>query len=255
MHPILNIATQVVRSAGRELMARAPQAPSSRSISAGQEAYFQRTHDRAMRAIERSVQRSYPEHQVSDFDAFGADSNAETHWFVEPINGRVNFMRRLDQFCTLLAISIDNRLRYGMIVDHFRDGHFHATLNEGCFGNDGRMRTSATRGMAGAVIAMDGLTMLDANPAHACSPRVTGCFGLDLVNVTCGRFDGLAYANTSSAHFHLARLFTREAGGFATTINGGEWSNPEDGLVAGNTYVQRRIVAAHLKTIAAESAA
>ena len=228
-------------------MARAPNAPSSRSISAASEAYFQRTHDRALRTVTSTIQRSYPEHEVISSDDFAGQANAETTWIVEPICGQMNFMRRLDHFCTLVGISRANRLQHALIVDHFRDGHFHVTRNEGCFTTDGRMRVSDTRTTSGAFVARNGPGAIEDFSDLQLTTRVSGCLGLDIANTACGRFDALAYVNASGFHFQFARLFIREAGGFASTLNGGEWSSSEDGLIAGNTYLHRKLVAERVK--------
>ncbi len=248
VHPILRIATQAVRSAGRELMARAPQAPSSRAISAASETYFQRTHDRAMRAISHSIDRFYPEHSVIEAHEFKNDQHYETQWVIEPINGQLNFMRRLDHFCTLVAIFRNNRLHHGLIVDHFRDGHFHVTLKEGCYTSDGRMRVSDTRSTQHALIAQNADGKITDDPNAGFITRVTGSLGLDLANTARGRYDAIAHDHTSAFHFQFVRLFIREAGGFATTLRGGEWKRESDGIIAGNTYIQRRLVATRLKS-------
>ncbi len=247
VNPILNIATQAVRAAGRELMARAPNVPSSRSISAASEKYLQRTQDRAMRTITETILRSYPEHEVITPDEFSAKSSVETSWIVEPISGRMNFMRRLDHFCTLLAISRNNRLHNALIVDHFRDGHFHVTRSEGCFTSDGRMRVSDTRTTRGALVALEGVESTDDFGSLGLTPRMSGSVGLDIANTAFGRYDAMVCTTASAFHFQFARLFIREAGGFASTLNGGEWSSEQSGLVAGNTYLHRKLVAEHSK--------
>ncbi len=249
VNPILRIATQAVRAAGRELMARAPNVPSSRSISAASEAYFRRTHERAMRTFTSTVERSYPEHEIVVPEDFLRTSNAETTWVIEPICGRMNFLRRLDHFCTLVGISRDDRLQHALIVDHFRDGHFHVTRNEGCFTSDGRMRVSDTRTTNDAVVAQDNASSQDDYSNLRLTTRITGCLGLDISNTACGRYDALAYSGASAFHFQFARLFIREAGGFATTLSGGEWTSKSDGLVAGNTYMHRKLVAERAKQV------
>lgn len=223
-------------------MARAPNVPSSRSVSAASEAYFQRTHDRALSTIANTIQRSYPEHEVLSATDFEGQSNAETSWIIEPISGRMNFLRRFDHFCTLVGISRANRIQHALIVDHFRDGHFHVTRREGCFTNDGRMRVSDTRTTNGALIARDGFESKDDFVNLNLTTRVSGCLGLDISNTACGRFDALTYKSASLFHFQFARLFIREAGGFASTLSGGEWTSIDDGLVAGNTYLHRKLV-------------
>ena len=244
MQPILRIATQAVRSASRELIARAPQSPSSRAISAASEAYFQRSHDRAFREIARNIERSYPDHQVILSENFHADSDVETQWIVEPISGRVNFMRRLDNFCTVLAIARNGRLRHGLVIDHFRDGEYNVSISEGCFSNDGRIRVSETRTTAGALIAHSDMEDQLRFPSAELRMRSSGCFGLDLAYTASGRFDALAFGTASNFHFHVARLFIKEAGGFTTTIQGGEWLHETDGLISGNLHLQRKLVAA-----------
>lgn len=228
-------------------MARAPNAPSSRSISAASEAYFQRTHDRALRTISSTIERSYPEHEVVASHDFVGKSNAETSWIVEPICGRMNFLRRMDHFCTLIGIFRADRIQHALIVDHFRDGHFHVTRNEGCFTTDGRMRISETRTTKNALVAQDELLAHASFSDLQLTTRISGCLGLDISHTACGRFDALTYVKASKFHFQFARLFIREAGGFATTLSGGEWTSPTDGLVAGNTFLQRKLVAVRAK--------
>ena len=173
--------------------------------------------------------------------------NADISWVVEPICGRMNFLRRFDHFCTLVGIAQTNRLQHALIVDHFRDGHFHVTRREGCFTNDGRMRVSDTRTTNDALVARDGIDSSEDYANLSLTTRVSGCLGLDIANTACGRFDALTYTNASVFHFQFARLFIREAGGFASTLSGGEWSSIEDGLIAGNTYLHRKLVAERSK--------
>lgn len=225
-------------------MARAPQAPSTRAISAASETYFQRSHDRAFREIARNIERSYPDHEVVLSDKFKTDTDVETQWIVEPISGRVNFMRRVDHFCTILAIARNGRLRHGLIIDHFRDGEYNVSLSEGCFSNDGRIRVSDTRTTTGALVAQsDALDQLRF-PDEQLRLRSSGCLGIDIAYTASGRFDALAFGSASNFHFHVARLFIKEAGGFTTTVQGGEWLKTTDGLIAGNLHLQRKLVAA-----------
>ena len=252
MHPILTIAEQAVRAAGGEMMARAPQAPAPRSISATSEEYFQRTQARALRSIARTIERSYPDHEIVSFDAFNPTPKAEVTWVIEPINGRLNYMRRLDQFCTLVAILRGKRFEHGLIVDHFRDGQFQVTYNEGCFNNDGRMRISDTRTINNAIVALDEQTATHNLQTISSAIRVSGCFGLDLANTATGRYDAFLFNEASAFHFQFARLFIREAGGFTSTLTGGEWSAPKDGLVAGSTYFHRKLVAEYVRSNQAE---
>ena len=124
-----------------------------------------------------TIERSYPDHEVVASKDFVGKSNAETSWVVEPICGRMNFLRRMDHFCTLVGIFRANRLQHALIVDHFRDGHFHVTRNEGCFTSDGRMRVSETRTTTNALVAQDELLAQESFsdlPAHHANFGLSG---------------------------------------------------------------------------------
>lgn len=242
MQPILNFAAQVARTAGRELIARASQAPTFRSVSTQATEYLERTRQRAIRNMMRSIEKSYPDHEIF-LDGNSLDEvAAETAWVINPIVGTTNFMRRSDQFCSVIAILRKKRFTHALVVDHFRDGQYHVTRTEGCFGNAGRMRVSDLRASADAVLATDGL-QIDASDIEG-TRRLSGCSGLDIVHTATGRYDAMILNSVSPLIYQVARLFIREAGGFASTLSGGEWQQPEDGLVAGNTFIHRQIVRA-----------
>ena len=204
--------------------------------------YFDRTRERALRNLTRTIQRSYPDHEIYPADSSLREVSSDIAWVIEPISGSLNFMRRSDQFCTLIALLRKGRFEHALVIDHFRDGQYHVTRTEGCFSNAGRMRVSEIRSAPDAVIATDeSFSQLD---QIQCALRISGSAGLDIVNTASGKLDALVLNHATALEFYLARLFIREAGGFVTAISGGEWDVPEDGLVGGSNYMHRNLLSA-----------
>lgn len=246
MQPILRFAAQAARNAGRELISRSTNAPSTRSVSSALTEYFDRSRNRALRNISQAIQRSYPDHQVYSSEDSLDSVTADYAWVVEPVSGTLNFMRRSDQFCTVIAVLRKGRFTSALIIDHFRDGQYHVTRSEGCFSNSGRMRVSDMKSVADGIVATSDLSVLiDLDVYHQ---RVSGCVGLDIVNTASGKLDAMVLDQTNALQFHVARLFIREAGGFGTALSGGEWQQPSDGLIAGSTFMHRKLVASYKKS-------
>ena len=222
-------------------MARAAQIPLPRSSTNESFEYISITRERALRSISEVIQNSYPETPVFEAPHFH-NTDAELAWVIEPIDGTSNFSRRLDTFCSLIGIYIQGKLEHGVVIDHFRDGQWVVSRTHGAFGPLGRMRVSELRTLPQGLIAGDDPSLLEQLKTLQLTSHITGSSILDLTHTCSGRMDCMLMSRVSSFQFDFCRLFARESGGFASTLSGGEWTNSNDGLVAGNTYVYRRVI-------------
>ena len=243
MQPILRIATNAIREAGRELTARASFSPLSRSSTNEATEYFQRTRRRAFQTINGVLQNSYPDTPILDAQQFHT-TDAEMAWVIEPIDGSQNYVHRLDQYCSIVGVYINGKLEHGLIIDHYRDGESVVTKDQGAFSPSARMRVSEIRAINQGLVAGDNAELLSNLQTLGIDQRITGSSMVDLSNTCTARLDCLVMKRVSQFQFDFIRLFVKESGGFASTLSGGEWSKPDDGLVAGNTYVHRHIVRA-----------
>ena len=84
-----------------------------------------------------------------------AADTAPFHWFVDPIDGTVNFASELPHFCTSIALATpDRQPRLAVIFDPTRRELFTATRDGGAFLNGqrwadldcGRLSGHVTRG-------------------------------------------------------------------------------------------------------------
>ena len=137
----------------------------------------------------------------------GADP---THrWIVDPLDGTTNFLHGMPHFAISIALEREGEIVAGVIYDPANDEMFVAESGKGAFLNDRRLRVSARRSLADAVIALRAAASRPRRPrarrcarSRRCSRTVAGMrrFGsaaLDLAYVAAGRLDGYWERNSS----------------------------------------------------------
>jgi myo-inositol-1(or 4)-monophosphatase len=72
--------------------------------------------------------------------------------------------------------------------------------------------------------------------------RRTGSAAIDLAWVAAGRFDGYVEHNLQAWDVAAGILLVREAGGFATDVDGGQRMFDTGSIVAGNQVVHRALL-------------
>ena len=244
MEGILNIAIAAARKAGRTIRGQTRHVPPLSVGFQGQNEYVRRLNVSVYRTIASSVELSFPEHRVVLATEQRSKPCAQTVWIVDPLNGRQNFLRNIDHHCTIIGIEENRVMRHALIIDHMRDEEFVVSRGEGAQKSNNRIRVSGTNTLSNAIIGLDDCDArihpaLMNQDVHI---RQSGCIGLDLAYLSCGRIDACAIDEISSFFTDVARLFLLEAGGFASSLIGGEWLSSKDGLVAANPQLHRKLV-------------
>src|SRR5258708_34775036 len=128
----------------------------------------------------------------------GAD---KTHcWIVDPLDGTTNFLHSIPQFAISIALEREGTIVAGLVYNPANEELFLAERGKGAFLNDHRLRVSARRKLADAVVACGlphlgrGDLVLARSEIAAVQEKVAGLrrFGsaaLDLAWVAAGRFD------------------------------------------------------------------
>src|SRR5262249_49520236 len=131
---------------------------------------------------------------------------------------------------------------------------FVAERGKGAFLNDHRLRVAARRQLSEAVIAC-GLPHLGrgdlaqfrnefaAVQEKVAGVRRVGAATLDLGWVAAGRIDAYWERNLSAWDMAAGLLIVREAGGFATDLDGGDDIFAKREILAGNETMQRELLA------------
>lgn len=177
----------------------------------------------------------FPDHHIVGEEGGGqgaAAAAAPFHWFVDPLDGTVNFAGKLPHFCTSIALATPDRQPVlGVIYDPTRDELFSAVRGGGAHLDGQPLHVTATTELADAIVSSgfpyDKHTNPDNNLRewaaflnHIRGERRLGSAALDLAYVAAGRLDGYWEKDLKPYDAMAGLLLVREAGGTVTDYAG-----------------------------------
>jgi myo-inositol-1(or 4)-monophosphatase len=188
---------------------------------------------KAEKVLKQELSRSRPGFgflmEESGVDRGSDDRN---RWLVDPLDGTTNFLHGIPHFAISIALERDGEIVAGVVYEPTRDELFWAEKGMGAFVNDRRLRVSARRSLADAVIGTGipfrergdhaaYLATLGAVMGATAGVRRMGSAALDLAYVAAGRYDGFWEFGLAPWDIAAGILLIREAGGSVTELRGG----------------------------------
>jgi myo-inositol-1(or 4)-monophosphatase len=185
-----------------------------------------------------------------------AGKDASHVWMVDPLDGTTNFLHGIPLFAISIGLVKDGVPIAGVVLNPIADELFVAERGKGAFVNERRLRVAARRELADTVIGCGlphrgGRVDLDLfrKELAAVQPQVaglrrTGAAALDMAWVAAGRFDGYWERGLSPWDLAAGLVLVREAGGFATDLDGGDAVLGKGSIVAGNEMIHRALLVA-----------
>lgn len=182
--------------------------------------------------------KRFPDHHIVGEEGGGQGASADGaayHWFVDPIDGTVNFASKLPHFCTSIALATaDRQPLLGVVYDPTRRELFAAVRGGGATLDGRPLRVTQTAGLIDAVIVSgfpyDKHTNPDNNLREWAAflvkirgERRLGSAALDFCYVGAGRLDGYWEKDLKPYDAMAGMLVAREAGGVVTDYAGGEF--------------------------------
>lgn len=180
--------------------------------------------------------------------------DAQPCWVVDPLDGTINYVHRLQSFAVSIGLYAQGKMRLGVIYDPVIDEIFTAIDGQGAHCNGRPMKVSSCTDLSDALLACSFPAGVRAQAPEIdrfarilekCrSVRRLGSCALNMCYVADGRLDG--YWATSVAAWDAAAgiVICREAGASLSAYNGGAidvWL-PRF-CVSASEPIQQRIVA------------
>ncbi len=174
-------------------------------------------------------------------------------WVVDPLDGTVNYVHRLQTFAVSIGLYAQGKMRLGVIYDPVSEELFTALDGGGAFCNQQPIRVSDCQEIGQSLLACSfpaGVKSDDPEVARfvrileQCqSLRRLGSCALNMCYVAAGRLD--AYWATSVAPWDVAAgtVIAREAGATLTADDGGDFDDWKPRFcLSGSQAIQRTLV-------------
>ncbi len=206
----------------------------------------------AERRIVEVLSAATPHHGVLTEESGRVPGNSGAQWIVDPLDGTVNYLRGLPQFCVSIALERNGRLELGVIFDPLRNDLYAARQGCGATLNGESIQVGSETSLSRAVVSTgfpydawenprDNTSEVGTLIKHVFALRSCGSAALDLAAVACGRLD-LHWERGLQAYDVAAGVaIIREAGGVATDYTGGADAVYGGEIIAGNAILHAAV--------------
>jgi myo-inositol-1(or 4)-monophosphatase len=253
---LLNVMTAAARKAGRSLKRDFGEVENLQVSMKGPADFVTAADRSAEDILHTELARARPGYGFLGEEGGRRDGDDKSHcWIVDPLDGTTNFLHGIPQFAISIALEREGIIVAGVIYNPANEELFIAERGKGAFLNDQRLRVAARRRLSDAIVACGlphigrGDFTLFRGELAAIQDKVAGLrrFGaaaLDLAWVAAGRFDVFWERDLSPWDMAAGILMVREAGGFASDLDGGDSIFARRNVVAGNEFLHKALLQA-----------
>lgn len=153
-------------------------------------------------------------------------------WIVDPLDGTVNYVHRLQSFAVSIGLYAAGELQVGVVYDPVSNEMFHAFRGGGAFVNGQNLRSSQCSQLDQALVACSFAPRIAADspeierflrmlPRCRAIRRLGSC-ALNLCYVAAGRLDAYWAASVKTWDAAAGALIAEEAGAIVTSLDGSE---------------------------------
>jgi myo-inositol-1(or 4)-monophosphatase len=178
-----------------------------------------------------SIRAAFPSHSILTEEAGAVNGSRGNRWYIDPLDGTVNYSRRIPFYVISIAFETEGRLQLGVVYDPTHDECFTAERGKGAWLNGEPLRVNAVSNIEKTLHAT-AFARQDAdkfernlrNFAHlsrySLGVRRMGCAALEMCYVACNRVDAYWEQGINAWDIAAAALIVEEAGGVVTTPEG-----------------------------------
>lgn len=258
MQPMINIALNAARKAGRIIMRASEDIDRLDIEEKGKNDFVSEVDRQAEKEIIFHLRKAYPDHAIKGEEGGsleGNDEGAEYEWVIDPLDGTTNFLRGIPHYAISIACKHKGRLEHALIYDPVREETFSASRGRGAQLNGKRLRVSKLKDLDGALIGT-GIPFRSTQAGHlpayiksledvaskTAGVRRAGAASLDLAYVAAGRLDGFWEIGLQEWDIAAGALIVLEAGGLVGDFQGGNSYLESGNVVAAGPKVFKSLL-------------
>lgn len=169
--------------------------------------------------IVEKIKEAYPNHLIVSEEGFGdnVDNLDGSVWFIDPIDGTLNFVKQKENFCIMLAYYEDGIGQLGYIYDVMKDDFYHVMRGEGAYCNDELLEPISERGLNEGLTALNSKLISQEQSAAVKSIisdtlglRLYGSAGIEAMEVISSRTVAYVASNLMPWDFAAPNVFVHE---------------------------------------------
>jgi len=206
-------------------------------------------------AILEGLRRRFPDHDIVTEETHLERSGSRYCWFVDPLDGTVNFAHGYPCFAVSIALAVDGEIVVGVVHDPLRADLFTAERGAGSFHNGRRMRVSEADQLVNSLLITgfpyDVHTDTQAKlrrfvhmMSQARAVRRDGSAAIDLCYVAAGKADGFWEDRLNPWDVLAGSLMIEEAGGRITRYDDSPLGLTADQVAASNGRLHEKLLQA-----------
>ena len=201
---------------------------------------------RAESYLMEQIQTRFPGHAIVAEESGGLEGSHAHLWFIDPLDGTVNFVHGLPFFSVSLAYAHEGDLALGVVYDPIRDEIFTAQRGQGAWLNGDPIKVSQVRDLNDSLLVTGFPYDIRTNPENNLDlfakfslrtqgVRRLGSAALDLCYVAAGRLDGFWEMRLNAWDVAAGGLIAQEAGAAVTNMRGdANFLSPPQSILAAN---------------------
>jgi myo-inositol-1(or 4)-monophosphatase len=167
------------------------------------------------------------------------------YWIVDPVEGAINHIHGMDEWCVTATLVRDNDLILTVVHVPITGHTYSALRGAGAFLDGKAIRVSAKPDLRGAMVGTGQARPGESLKVHqmigasvtamlqtALTVRVSVPATLQLIQVAAGRMDGFWQFSQVRSGLASGALLVAEAGGVVTDFEGNQWTFDSPGFLA-----------------------
>ena len=200
------------------------------------------------------VQKDFPGHHIFSEESGIIQGSAEHIWYIDPLDGTVNYAHHIPIFCVSIAYASRGSLTLGAVYDPMRDEMFLAERGKGAHLNGHPLNVSAATELQRSLLVtgfpytawntpQDNFDNFERLAKLTQGVRRLGSAALDLGYVAAGRFDGYWEISLNAWDVAAGGLICEEAGARVTNVKDEpDYLSPPQSVVAATPGIHARML-------------
>jgi len=200
----------------------------------------------------KRIRERFPDHGILAEESGGFQEQAEYVWYVDPLDGTVNYLSGIPLYAVLLAVAHQGKLQYAAVYDPTHDELALAAAGQGATLNGQPMHCSEQLDWARATGSIGARWNSERKRMNAKLFReerdvwanALGSTGISGLFVASGRRDWYFSLGSSVWDYAAPALLLQEAGCVVTDIEGQPWQLDSQSLLAANHVLHKELLRA-----------